>query len=128
MNDKLTLQALVALANSPFTHKQCDGCVGLICDGWESIPATFDRKQLELIGSMRSDDAMNNWRESHPLGTNSWSVNAPIAFGYHPYNKCDIYQCISCARKYLRYTEYGGYYLDERIRFLNPALITNSFS
>lgn len=28
-----------------------------------------------------------------------------------------------CERPFLRYTEYGGYYVDERIREVNPELI-----
>jgi hypothetical protein len=34
-----------------------------------------------------------------------------------------VWQCKACARAYLRYTEYGGYYEDERVRALDPALV-----
>ena len=40
-----------------------------------------------------------------------------------PYNRCDLWQCKACPRTYLRYTESGGYYEDERIRALDPALV-----
>jgi hypothetical protein len=30
---------------------------------------------------------------------------------------------VACGRAFLRYTEYGGYYVEPRIRALDPALI-----
>ena len=44
---------------------------------------------------------------------------------YHPYNSSDVYQCQACQTVYLRYTEYGGYYVDERIRVVKPELIVD---
>ena len=73
---------------------------------------------------MRIEGAAECWDEHHPNGSNLWSKDAPISIQFHPYNRSDVYECQECARKYLRYTEYGGYYIDERIRFLNPKLIT----
>jgi hypothetical protein len=52
--------------------------------------------------------------------------DAPIAPAYFPYNRCDLWQCRACPRAYLRYTEYGGYYEDERIRALDPALVDDT--
>jgi hypothetical protein len=34
-----------------------------------------------------------------------------------------VWQCAACGRPFLRYTEYGGYYVEERIRPLQAALI-----
>jgi hypothetical protein len=65
-------------------------------------------------------------QEHHPGGTNSWSVDAPIAPAFFPYNRCDIWQCVACGRAFLRYTEFGGYYEDERIRALNLALVDDA--
>ena len=53
-------------------------------------------------------------------------ADAPIAPAYFPYNRCDVWQCRACARVYLRYTEYGGYYEDERVRALDPALVDDT--
>jgi hypothetical protein len=50
-------------------------------------------------------------REYHPQGTNSWFDGAPIAIGYFPYNRCNVYEC----KTYLRCTEFGGYHRDERV-------------
>jgi len=91
--------------------------------GWESVPGGFDLQCLEPIATLRTEDHPEVWDEYHPNGTNAWSADAPIAIGYHPYNRCDIYQCTRCKRQYLRYGEYGGYYVDERSRPLNPEFI-----
>ena len=101
----------------------CPTCSALICPGWESLPSVFNPNSLKLVGTLRNEAAEDTWDEFHPKGTEIWSKDAPIAIGYHPYNKCHVYQCTSCARLFLRYTEYGGYYVDERIRALNPHLI-----
>jgi hypothetical protein len=37
-----------------------------------------------------------------------------------------VWQCGACQRTYLRYTEYGGYYEDERVRLVDPALVVGS--
>ena len=61
--------------------------------------------------------------EYHPDGTRYWSANAPIAVDFFPYNRCEVWACKRCSRAFLRYTEYGGYYIEPRIRLLNPALL-----
>jgi len=114
----------LALANRP--DSECETCNALIHPGWESVPGSFDLKRLKLVGTLRSEESPETWDEYHPNGTHSWSDNAPIAIGYHPYTRCNIYECIDCSRKYLRYGEYGGYYVDERIRPLNPEFIIKS--
>jgi hypothetical protein len=62
--------------------------------------------------------------EHHPAGSNAWSADAPIALDYFPYNRCDVWQCARCGRPFLRYTEYGGYYVEERIRQVDARLVT----
>jgi hypothetical protein len=108
-------------------HKPCRICPQLTSPGWESFPGTFDRSKLREVGSLHdADNQAPTLLEFHPNGTNSWSVNAPIALGYFPYNQCGVWQCIGCLRVFLRYTEYGGYYEDERIREANAELIVES--
>ena len=34
--------------------------------------------------------------------------------------------CGACARPFLRYTEYGGYYTEERIRELDARLVVDA--
>jgi hypothetical protein len=88
------------------------------------VPATFNLESLETIGTLRIEGAQECWEEDHPNGTNIWSEDAPISIRFHPYNRSDVCACKECGRKYLRYTEYGGYYIDERIREINTAFIS----
>ena len=123
MQNPLTTEDLLALAKSTNALKECATCKSLFCLGWESLPYSFNRDSLTLIGTLRTNDEEVVWEEYHPNGTQLWSPDAPIAIDFHPYNRCDVYQCKECRRIYLRYTEYGGYYVDERIRTVNPNLI-----
>jgi hypothetical protein len=102
----------------------CKQCGALVCTGWESMPGSFERARLSRIGTLRPEDLEEpTLREHHPHGTHGWSAQAPIAPSYFPYNRCDVWQCKACPRVYLCYTEYGGYYEDERVRALDPALV-----
>jgi hypothetical protein len=124
MLKELSRNQLLEIANSPEPKMDCPKCVSLICIGWESVPGLFDLNCLKPIGTLRIEGAPECWEEDHPEGTNLWSENAPISIQFHPYNRSDVCECKQCGRKYLRYTEYGGYYLDERIRALDPNLIS----
>jgi len=123
MPDLLNSAQLLALAKTINSKHPCPSCAPLVCPGWESLPSVFNPNSLKLIGTLRVEGTDDTWDEFHPKGTQIWSADAPIAVGFHPYNKCQIYQCADCTRLFLRYTEYGGYYVDERIRELNPDLI-----
>ena len=112
------------LARAPDASAGCSVCAALVCPGWESMPGSFDRSQLRRVGTLRPDgDDEPTLQEHHPAGTHAWSADAPIAPAFFPYNRCDVWLCVACSRPFLRYTEYGGYYEDERVRELNPDLI-----
>jgi hypothetical protein len=64
--------------------------------------------------------------EYHPAGTDAWSPEAPIAPAFHPFNKSDVWRCATCHRVFLRYTEYGGYYHEERIREIDRARVADT--
>jgi hypothetical protein len=105
-------------------HKeQCHNCASHNFSCWETILSTFDRNAIQMVGTLQIPDIEKIWDEYHPHGTDQWSANAPIAVMFHPYNSSDVYQCKSCHTVYLRYNEYGGYYVDERIRTVKPELI-----
>lgn len=124
MLKELNRSQLLEIASSSPSKKNCSSCSTLNCGGWETIPGSFNLDSLKPLGTLRIEGAAECWDEHHPNGSNLWSKDAPISIQFHPYNRSDVYECQECARKYLRYTEYGGYYIDERIRFLNPKLIT----
>ena len=123
MIKQLNRDQLLEVAKSPKTLESCSECVSLSCPGWVSVPGYFDLAQLKVVGTLRTESAEQSWDEYHPHGTHLWSEAAPIALQHHPYNRADVLECVCCKRTFLHYTEYGGYYLDERIRELNPMLI-----
>ena len=114
-------------------HPGC-ACRELHCPGWESLPAAFDARQLVRLGRVAARPelpfdpyAEPTLEEFHPGGTRYESPDAPIAVGHFPYNRCEAWACGACGRAFLRYTEYGGYYVDARIRELDDeALVADT--
>ena len=115
----LSAPELVELGRCMPGSSACNACVALACPGWESLPGGFDVKSLHCIGTLRVSDEEDPTLDEHlPEGVRTWSAEAPIDPRYFPYNRCTVWKCIACGRPFLRYTEYGGYYVDERIREL----------
>ena len=123
MINKISRDQLLQIASSPKGAGKCPHCSSLSCPGWVSVPGYFDLGKLKVLGTLASESTEECWDEYHPAGTNLWSDSAPISVQHHPYNRSDVRECIHCKRTFLHYTEYGGYYLDERIRELDAALI-----
>lgn len=121
---RLDAQGLRQLGERGQTAAPCPTCAPIAKPGWEAVPGTFDTGVLQRVATLRDEqDDDPTLDEYHPAGTNAWSPDAPIAPGWFPYNRCDVWQCRDCGRPYLRYTEYGGYYQEERIRAIDPALV-----
>lgn len=94
---------------------------------WTSLPVSFPEPQLERIGTLIQGDAdQATFAEYHPDGSSFWSAQAPIAPLHYPYNRCDMWKCRTCGRVYLRYTEGGGYFVDQRIRQLTAPLLVDA--
>ncbi|HEX2543828.1 MAG TPA: hypothetical protein VHL79_03055 [Ramlibacter sp.] len=105
----------------------CPRCAAIKAPGWEAMPGAFDRGGLRQVGTLRRPDIEDpTLQEHHPEGTNAWSPDAPVAPAFFPYNRCDAWQCVQCGRSFLRYTEYGGYYVEERVRELHAPLIVDA--
>jgi hypothetical protein len=122
---QLNKYQLLEIARSPKTIEACSECASLTCPGWVSVPGYFDLAKLKVVGTLRQEGSEECWDEYHPHGTNLWSEDAPIALQHYPYNRADVRECVCCKRTFLHYTEYGGYYLDERIRELDARLIVD---
>ena len=130
---RLDAPGLKALAQAASPQK-CQCSLGP-CAGWESM--TEDRwptPHMTAVGSLRAAqgdaDLMQGieptFEEFHPEGTRYESPLAPIAPSFFPYNRCDVFACNSCQRVLLRYTEFGGYYVDHRVRALNGDLVVDA--
>ena len=130
MNDPVPLirsaEALRALAGAA-KPSPC-ACRLQRCTAWDSVPdGEWPVAHLKRVAKLREPDGDEpTFAEYHPQGTRYESPQAPIALAYFPFNRCDVWQCERCDRHWLRYTEFGGYYVDPRARPLDPALIVEA--
>lgn len=128
MEDTPLLAAdLKALAET--TSRPCPCGIGA-CLAWESVPGErWPAAQLTCLGSLRPADRFGpepTYEEFHPDKTRYDSPDAPIAPAFFPYNRCDVFRCQACERVLLKYTEYGGYYVDDRVRVVQAALVSDA--
>ena len=63
------------------------------------------------------EPTLDEWRTP---GLDAWSDQAPLSLQHYPANRCSVWACRACHKPFLRYTEYGGYYIDHRLRELHP--------
>ena len=89
---------------------------------------------MTAVGSLRAQGAEGEnaagseptFEEFHPQGTRYDSPFAPFAPQFFPCNRSDVFSCNRCQRVLLRYTEFGGYYVDHRVRALNADLVVDA--
>ncbi len=105
-------------------HSNCQ-CVLQRCAGWESVNDTeWPAEQMQQVATLRDPDVYEpTFEERHPNGTRYDSADAPVALKFFPYNRCDVFACSQCQQHVLRYTEFGGYYVDHRARRLNAETV-----
>ena len=105
-------------------HSNCQ-CVLQRCAGWESVNDTeWPAEYMQQVATLRDPDVYEpTFEEHHPNGTRYDSVDAPVAVKFFPYNRCDVFACSKCQQHVLRYTEFGGYYIDHRARRLNAETV-----
>ena len=115
-------QALKELAEQK--HSDCQ-CVLQRCVGWESVNDTeWPAQHMQQVATLRDPDVYEpTFEEHHPNGTRYDSADAPVALTFFPYNRCDVFACSQCQQHVLRYTEFGGYYVDHRARRLNADTV-----
>ena len=112
------LRALPFLRGSP---GDC-ACANLRAAGWESVTQPLGPPLLRLLGTLRPAGDDEPTLEEWP-GSRYWAADAPIAPSHFPFNRCQVWACTGCGRGFLQYTEFGGYYVDHRIRPVDPALV-----
>lgn len=123
---KLQLTDLLRLAEISRAVMQPCTCAIDTYRGWTRVPADFPEEQMRVAGTLVEDPYQDvTFAEYHPQGTEYWSALAPIALRHYPYNRCSVLQCGVCGRACLKYVEAGGYYVEPRIRALDPALIVD---
>ena len=121
--NELNAESLIALGCKS-QSTTCSCALGA-CAAWESFTEErWPKAQMRQLGTLRSPEVYEPTQEEHhPEGTRYASADAPIAVDFFPCNVSDVYACDTCKRVLLRYTEFGGYYVDHRVRELNPALV-----
>ena len=117
----MTADDLRALPAPHLTPPTC-ACAQVQAPGWESIGTPLGPPLLRLLGSLKPEGEEEPRFDEWP-GSHYWAVDAPIAPPYFPYNRCQVWACAQCGRGFLQYTEFGGYYVDHRLRQIDPALI-----
>ena len=125
---KLEFEELMELARSSDAVTRSCACAIDSLREWSRIPAEFPQAQMRTAGTLLGDDpyAEPTYAEYHPQGTSYWSPDAPIAPRYFPYNRCTVQQCTACGHSCLSYVEAGGYYVEPRIRALDPRLLVDA--
>ncbi|KPF61009.1 hypothetical protein D621_01175 [beta proteobacterium AAP51] len=99
-------------------------CAALRAPGWESVTGPIGAPLLRSLGTLRDPEvAEPTVAEFHQDGSRYESAHAPIAPAFFPYNRCEVWACAACGRGFLQYTEFGGYYVDHRLREIDPARV-----
>jgi len=94
---------------------------------WQTVPYSLTLEQFEEVATLVEDPyAEPTFAEYHPNGTRYDSADAPIAPRYYPANLSQVLRCVKCNRHYLRYTEGGGYFTEQRIRALRPQVLKDA--
>lgn len=121
---RLTPEQVLDLARAQGERATCNDCSSYVSPGWDSFPSTASEVALQCLGALwLPGDDEPTLEELRAPGIDQWSPQAPIALAFHPYNRCEVWCCRHCGKPFLRYTEYGGYYEDRRIRELDPRLV-----
>jgi len=123
---RLTIDELMELARASVAVTRACACGIDACREWTRTQVAFPQGQMQAVGTLAGDPYDEpTYAEYHPLGTHYWSADAPIAIRHFPYNRCAVQQCTVCGRCCLAYVEAGGYYVEPRIRALDPGLIVD---
>lgn len=92
--------------------------------GWTSVTESDWPAHMQAIATLQDPENHElSFEEFHPNGTRYDSPQAPVALGFFPTNRSTVFECQRCKQCALRYTEFGGYYVDPRARLLDPQLI-----
>jgi len=122
----MTVDELKSLADASAAVTQSCACAIDTYREWTRVPIDFPESQMRTVATLVADPyGEPTFAEYHPDGTTYWSAEAPIAPHHYPYNRAQVMQCAVCGRCALRYVEAGGYYVEPRIRALDPRLIVD---
>lgn len=120
---RLTADDLRRLPSPALTPADC-ACAPLVCPGWESVSVPPGEPDLQHLGTLSdASDEDPTLTELHEGNTRYASPHAPISPAFFPFNRCAVWACRTCGRGFLQYTEFGGYYVDHRLRQVDPQWV-----
>lgn len=95
------------------------------CSGWDSLSdADWPKQYLKQVATLRDPHIQEPTFEEYPLDrVRMEHPNALVSIEHFPYNRCDVYVCSQCKQAVMRYTEFGGYYVDPRARRIGLSLL-----
>lgn len=104
--------------------KSCT-CSLLRCEGWDTMSESmWPSEQLLQLGTLRDSSVDEpTFEEYQPNALRVDDPKALISIKHFPYNRCDVFSCSKCNQAVMRYTEYGGYYIDHRARRVQSTLV-----
>lgn len=117
----LSATQLRALPSPGATPADC-GCVHLRCAGWESIAQPLAAPHFRRLGTLRASGDEEPGLDELP-GSRLWASETPISVQHHPCNRSEVWACAACGVGFLQYTEFGGYYVDHRVRQIDPERV-----
>ena len=122
-----TTEQLRELASQGQSGDGCD-CRLNQFQGWDSITdMRWPAAQMKQVADLREPGVDEpTFEEFHPDRTRYESPNAPIALVYFPVNRSTVWRCTKCGIQVMKYTEFGGYYIDHRARVLNASLVVDA--
>jgi len=128
MSDLPLIQSPAVLRTMAQNPGQACTCALKNCQGWTSITETqWPQAQLPAVASLRDPDVTEpTFEEHHPHGTRYGDPQAPVSLAHFPSNRCLLHACGLCGQHVMRYTEFGGYYIDHRARRLDPSTIVDT--
>ena len=128
MSDRPLLRSAAELRQllQPHSPAACT-CALRRCGPWDRVgDGDWPREHLAPVATLRDGEVQEpTFEEYHPEGTRYESPDAPVAVRFFPFNRCDVWLCARCDQHWLRYTEFGGYYVDQRARRLQAGQIVD---
>ncbi|WXL24061.1 hypothetical protein WG219_11925 [Ectopseudomonas mendocina] len=119
-------QELRALAERTGLTADCV-CLRHDLKGWSGWPVGYHEDEFVFHGTLaKYSQEEATIDEHHPDQTHYWSVKAPIAPQFYPYNQSTVWLCRHCRRVYLRHNDDGAYHVERRIRLVQAELIVDA--
>ena len=111
----------------PEAPPRCTSCVRENYQAWSEKPIDLDGS-FQCLGKLDDEIHTDRSRSTPFPGKVYWDPDYPINLNYYPQTECEIVQCGDCASILITYTETSGDFPQERIRWVQKHLLSDSTS